>query len=282
MVQVLPRVPTFAEQFSQALGQGAAQGLQNIPELAMRLAAQQRERQGSQAQSAMEQFKASVPNALPIQLGEIAEKASQLQGNPGEIQKQIADMINTQAESLSRLNEVHGRKSPSDVFGQLKELFEEGHVHGEKERIEEARAAAKGLDPRVARANLAKKGFTPEQIERAISKKSQSAKDILNNFSKEKRWETIGKRADEGRKNQLALNMMDILESNPNENLLLLRRAYEKRGVDWRDFKEVLLDLYDKDLIKLNHEQQNMLGDLQVPSEDVLTKVLKGFKLIKK
>lgn len=292
MVQFLPRIPTFGEQFSQALGQNLQQGMTNLPELAMKLSAQRRGRREEQGMKAAEMLRGYQKDVTPLQLSQIASEAEKFKGTPGDIQKQMSELITKEANKLARLEAVH--EAPS-FLGMAKEFIKEGYVPGQKERIKEAQVAAKELDPMVAREKLAKKGFNAEMREMAISNLDPTVKSIVEEMPKKtSRFKAAfeGKgsllsgvespvRLDEKRKDLFRSNLSKVLQTNPNANLILLRKEYEKRGVDWRDFKDTIQQLYEADAINFTEEQKMMLKDLTRPPLDRLEKALRRMRLVK-
>ena len=292
MVQFLPRIPTFSEQFSQALGQNLQQGMTNLPELAMKLSAQRRGRREEQGLRAAEMLKGYQKDATPLQLAQMAAEAEKFRGSPGDIQKQMSDLVTKEANKLARLEAVH--EAPS-LLGMAKEFIKEGYVPGQKERIREAQLASRDVDPLVAREKLAKKGFNPEMREMALSKLDPSVKAMVDQLPKKTSrlkaaFEGKGSllsgvespvRLDQQRKLAFEDNLAKVLQTNPNANLILLRKEYEKRGVDWKDFKDTIQQLYDADVIDFTEEQKMMLKDLTRPPLDRLEKALRRMKLIK-
>lgn len=75
-------------------------------------------------------------------------------------------------------------------------------------------------------------------------------------------------------------NLKEVLTSDPSTNLVLLRKAYEDRGIDWNEFKDSLNDLILNGDIKLNSDQLNFLDVLEQPPLNNLDKILHGLKLI--
>lgn len=295
MVQILNKVPTFAEQFSQSIGSGLSQGLTNVPELAMKLAAQKRERQGELAQTAQQMLQAHMPDATAAQLGDIASKVQNLRGSPGDIQKQLADIITQETNKVGRLKSTHGG---AGLINTIKELVKEGYSPTESERIKEAALASKDVDKVKAREILAKKGFHAEARERALSSLEPSVHKMIQQLPKQtSKWKALfagegkGKflqktegastRANEIRKDQITQNLQQVLSAHPNANLVLLRKEYEKRGVDWRDFKDAISSIEEQGLINLSDEQKSMIKDITRPPLDRLEKALRRMKLVR-
>ena len=83
----------------------------------------------------------------------------------------------------------------------------------------------------------------------------------------------------EGQK-EFAQNLQKTLQSDPNTNLLLLRKAYEDKGVDWNTFKQEFDSFLESGQIQLNDNQMNMSKYLQEPPLDRLDKLLADFNFI--
>lgn len=285
MVLLLPKAPTFAEQFSQSLGRGVSEGVTNVPELAMRLAAQRRERQGQLASNAQELLEKFIPDATPMERGNIAAAAEKLRGSPGEVQQQLMNMLSQESQKVSRLKSIHDAPGLKSAF---KSLIQEGRLPSVEESIQEAKAASKDLDKLAARKRLADKGFNAEMIEKSLSSLDPTVSQIVSKVPKKiskfksfTEGKEVPSRSNEERKQQLSQNLKTVFSLDPNANLVLLRKEYEKRGIDWRDFKDVIQNLYNEGVIDFNEEQKSMLKDITRPPLDRLAKALRRMKLVK-
>lgn len=76
---------------------------------------------------------------------------------------------------------------------------------------------------------------------------------------------------------QISDSIRQAVTSEPSVNLLLLREAYDQRGVDWQEFKDNINYLVGSGEMELNDEQFKMLDKLDYPSEDVLQKLIRFF-----
>ena len=78
-------------------------------------------------------------------------------------------------------------------------------------------------------------------------------------------------------KEKIENNLHQVLSSDPSTNLILLRKAYENKGVDWEGFKDALNNLILKGSVKLNADQLNFLDKLEEPPLNKLDKILFHF-----
>lgn len=75
-------------------------------------------------------------------------------------------------------------------------------------------------------------------------------------------------------------NMLEVFKNDPGTNLILLRKAYEDKGINWDVFKDTINDLIQSGEIELTPDQFNMLDHLEKPPLDKLDKILHGLQLI--
>jgi len=285
MVQFLPRIPTFGEQFSQALGQNLQQGITNLPELAMKLSAQRRGRREDVMQKAQDIFTGYRKDATPMEVANFLEKIGNVQGSPAEMLKNITEQAQQQQLDTERLKRAHsaGNLSLKGLMGMGKEFLTEGRVLSEQERLQEAKQLAKYVDPEVARSILAGKDFRPEQIEEVVGKQPTSVQGIIDKLPIKNKYVAKKIPQDLTEKNKLTFqqNLRDVLQQDPNVNLLLLRKKYAKKGINWKDFKDALLGMEEQGL-QLTNEQRRSFDTLMKPPIDDLGKLLKLYKITKK
>lgn len=285
MVQFLPRIPTFSEQFSQALGQNLQQGMTNLPELAMKLSAQRRGRREDVLQKAQDIFTGYRKDATPMEVANFLEKIGNVQGSPAEMLKKITEQAQQQQLDTERLKRAHGAGNLSlkGLMGMGKEFLTEGRVLSEQERLQEAKQLAKYVDPEVARSILAGKDFRPEQIEEVVGKQPTSVQGIIDKLPIKNKYVAKKIPKDLTEKNKLTFeqNLRDVLRQDPNVNLVLLRKKYAKKGINWKDFKDALLGMEEQGL-QLTNEQRRSFDTLMKPPIDDLGKLLKLYKITKK
>lgn len=141
----------------------------------------------------------------------------------------------------------------------------------------------------TARNVLSKIGYYPEEREHIISSLGEGSKKSLATLPQlEKKiklsegyspsWTT--EEFTPENKDLIKNNMLDVFKSEPSVNLLLLRRGYEDKGVDWSTFKDILNDAALTGQINLNPEQLKMLDLLDEPPLNNLEKILEKIKFI--
>lgn len=150
----------------------------------------------------------------------------------------------------------------------------------------------------TARSELAKLDFGPETVEALITDLGENSKKSIIDMPKMKSEYPGGfkekyfagpEHAFEGGELEKTLtpeskaffehNLRQVLKTSPSENLVLLRKGYEDKDVDWRSFKDTLNDMIYSGEIKLNDDQFNQLGTLDYPPLGGLDKILFGLKL---
>jgi hypothetical protein len=219
-----------------------------------------------------------------------------------QIDRELARDARNFTNQLKKLDETPGARARHKVGQAFK-----GTGRTDEQRRREIQAAAKplldeGLYESV-RNRLHSNGYGPEETESLISDLSEQAKKSLSDFNapaapKDKNFKYKYK---EGKKEALqatqdptyrtyannpqgqqefAQNLQKTLQSDPNTNLLLLRKAYEDKGVDWNTFKQEFDSLLESGQIQLNDDQMNMSEYLQEPPLDRLDKLLADFNFI--
>ncbi len=90
----------------------------------------------------------------------------------------------------------------------------------------------------------------------------------------------VAKQLSENDLGEIKDNLRGVFKSDPATNLILLRKAYEDKGVSWSTFKDVLNDLIISGDVQLTEDQFNRLDSLETPPLDNLGKILHGLNLI--
>lgn len=156
-----------------------------------------------------------------------------------------------------------------------------------------------------SRVALAKTGRYPEEIESLVTSQGENTKRVLAEFIPIKKVKAPQKEAfspvdpyeiisNIGKPWQVFVpkeiykpqdiqnfgqNLGATLQNDPSTNLILLRKAYEDKGVDWRLFKDELDRIVDEGLFAMNPEQKNQYDRLDEPPLDGLDKILFDFNL---
>jgi hypothetical protein len=139
---------------------------------------------------------------------------------------------------------------------------------------------------------LSEIGYNVEEREDIISSLGEPSKKILANFPKMKRSDIDVKRGYQGMplsegeftpadKEKITTSIKDSILNEPSVNLILLRKAFEGKGVDWSTFKDTINDLILDGEIQLNEDQLDyQLSYLDTPAFGGLDSILHGLNLI--
>jgi hypothetical protein len=151
----------------------------------------------------------------------------------------------------------------------------------------------------TARNELSKLGYHPEERETIIADLGEGTKKTLVEMPQINREKTKASRGsgnfskgyyspasdniqplNSAQKAIFTNNLSKVFETDPSTNIVLLRKQYEDKGVDWRDFSEALNDMIYNGQVKLNPDQFGMLHYIDQPPLNELDKILHGAKLI--
>jgi hypothetical protein len=139
----------------------------------------------------------------------------------------------------------------------------------------------------TARNILADTGRQPEEIEEIISNLGESTEKTLGDMPKvPKKFNDVlmggplGKatKLDEKENEAFQENLGQVLKSDPTVNLILLRKAYEDRGVDWSSFKDAVDQMTLNGQFNPDPEQIKAMDLLDNPPLDRLDAILHHFK----
>jgi hypothetical protein len=139
----------------------------------------------------------------------------------------------------------------------------------------------------TAREMLEKTGRQPEEIEEIISSLGESTEKTLGDMPKvpKKFNDTLmggplgnATKLDEKENEAFTQNLGQVLKSDPTVNLILLRKAYEDRGVDWSSFKDAIDQMTLDGQFNPDPEQIKAMDLLDNPPLDRLDAILHHFK----
>ncbi|MES2875434.1 MAG: hypothetical protein V4708_17050 [Bacteroidota bacterium] len=252
----------------------------------------------------LESFSQEVNNQLATSLGskytpEIgaafereAEQLGLKNLEPSEQRKATARAVNRFKNDLSNM-ESHIK--PNKMTNYLT-----ADKKSNEKRLTELRSQVKPFIEKglydEGRAVLADKGYYPEEIEEVVSTGlSEPVKKELINFpsfktaSNEKEmspwdvesapWETFKLNPQETDK--FVDSLSSVLKKDPSTNLVLLRKAYEDKGVDWDTFKTAVEELQLTGQFNPEDDTQlNQMGStLKEPPLGYLGRLLHAVKL---
>jgi hypothetical protein len=146
----------------------------------------------------------------------------------------------------------------------------------------------------TARNLLSELGYQPEERETILTDIGEGTKKALGEMPQMTRSKTAGKYKytrgfpdpdtlnplNDSQKSILRNNISEVFRRDPSTNLILLRKQYEDKNVDWREFSSAINEMIYSDQIKLNDDQFQMLDLIDMPPLNELEKILHGAKLI--
>lgn len=253
--------------------------------------AQHEQRQQQYGDFAQEEFEKAFSSAKPEEIASFRRKGEEYAKMglaPSQVQKQLAKDARVYANEVKRLRNVPGVRMHAKVH-----QFYTGTGEKDEARKQTIRRAAQPFLDRgehsVVRNNLSSKGYGPEEIESIISDLSEQTKKSLNEFGNVKPSllnravkREVGvedpsyrafKNNPEGQQ-KFATSLQDTLQKDPNANLLLLRKAYEDKGVDWNTFKNEFNNIIENGQFSPNDEQSKMLEYIDEPPLNRLEKIM--------
>lgn len=136
----------------------------------------------------------------------------------------------------------------------------------------------------TSRQLLSNAGYYPEEIESIVSELGEGSVKALSTIPKVKKegFNLSGiskKHYSPDQLEQVNEVMKQAFQSEPSVNLLLLRKGFEDKGVDWRAFKDSFDDLLQSGEIQLNEDQTSFLNKIDEPPLNNLEKILHGMGL---
>ena len=220
---------------------------------------------------------ASKHKSIPKIEHEVAKKAEEFKNELFRIGKSIGP------DTITSTNKILGRERDSEdtktMFrNKLKPLLDKGMYD-------------------TARKLMARLGYGPESIETIISDLGEGSKKSLIEFpdmNREKERKGLPRvtfkegyaRTEElqpmnnAQRSILSNNIRDVFQRDPAVNLILLRKAYADKGVDWREFSSILNKKMADGEIQLNPDQLNQMVYIDEPPRHNLDLILKKARLI--
>jgi hypothetical protein len=112
-----------------------------------------------------------------------------------------------------------------------------------------------------------------------IQKDENGKKHIVPAGMELKKGEVVNQTLPEEDVNIFQDNLRNVFKADPKTNLLLLRKAYEEKGIDWQTFKNGLNDLIESGEVNLDEDQDEFLDLLETPPLSRLGELLHGLGL---
>lgn len=244
---------------------------------------------GTQAENILSSV---YPDASPRMLQTFAKKFENA-GFESLSPEQIKKRITSEAYKVkNQVNAIRKSLPPPRAFTKIKEA-----ALGTSQSRKNAESKIKKLiDPLLKEGLfeeteqlLMEKGYAPEETANLITSLGQGSRQALADFPEIKKGrfrkaaEEAGfleERLNENEQQIFKENLKQALKNDPAANLLLLRRSYEDKGVDWKSFEEALSELQGEG-VELNENQQRDFNNyIDQPPLDRLGKFLHGLNLI--
>lgn len=202
----------------------------------------------------------------------LSKEAINFKDTIANIKKSIPPMrIGSKIKSHILGNDRAAEKARDDIRIKLKPLLDEGLYD-------------------TSRNLLSELGYHPEEREGILSDLGEGAKKALVEMPNMKKATKLKGPAianyfeeqpfSDVQNNVIKENMSNVFKNDPASNLILLRKSYEDKGVDWRTFKDNLNDMILSGDVKLNDDQFKMLDTLDQPPLNNLDQILFNFNLI--
>lgn len=201
------------------------------------------------------------PTAYSEELKAIARELGQNAYSSGKDEQTIRREATQLANRIANAKDQAQKILAPSIKREIQEFFK-GNLSrtSEKKLIASASSAIKPFveigAAGEAREYLARAGWNPEQIESIIQKASgtgfsESTRNVLATLPQFQQPEMVkfgprkgevygAKQLPESAYPAVQEALFSILESDPNANLILLRKEFEKKGVDWQTFKQAV------------------------------------------
>jgi hypothetical protein len=216
------------------------------------------------------------------------EEAALNNVSQADISKDLADQAKSIKHTIYKLSQ---KKGPDRAFSFNKAL---GYDKKDETIKQEIR---KDIQPLLdlglydtARNALYKVGYGKEETEALITDLGEGSRTVLGTMPNIKPIENMSFNTGAPewanpeytpqQKELINSSVKDILQKEPSVNFLLLRKAFEEKGVDWRHFKEAINDAVWSGDFKITPEQDKHMTDLEEPPLDKLYKLLEKFNLV--
>lgn len=230
------------------------------------------------------------------QLGIFNKKAEEyaLQGiSPGEMKRKLAVDAKNFKNAISR---VEKGIEPNRIGSKISKTLAGTGIESDR-AVQSMRLKVKPLLDMglydTARNLLSEKGYAPEERERIVANLGETATRALADYPAAKTTHgyqgapfptkmatPIAPGSPEAEKFQSTVK--DVLTKDPATNLILLRKGFMDKGVDWRTFLYTMNDMIENKEFSPNEDQLKALETLDEPPLNNLDKILFELDLIGK
>jgi hypothetical protein len=242
---------------------------------------------------AVEKLTNVYPNATDEEKALFQKKGQEIAEEIGNDESKINSRLVQEAKNLkNNMKNVLDSPSAERLFNAPWRLIQ-GTSKTFDQRAKDLRIKLKpildeGLYP-LARDLVSQLGYYPEEIEQVVSNLSENAhktvaqlpkmKKIHESLSGQGKYGRFDVKFSENQKEQIKDNIYKTFQSDPSVNLLLLRKAYEDKNVDWQTFKDIVDEGILDGQIKLTPEQYYFKDNIDNPPLKNLDVILEGLNI---
>src|SRR6266851_177306 len=248
---------------------------------------------------AVEKLKKVLPNATDEQeaiFKRKGEEAAAISTSEANIERDLAQDAVKFKNTIANVKKSIG---PKRLFSGIKQSLLGTSRDFEKKkndiRIKLKPLLDEGLYD-TSRNLLSELGYHPEERESIITDLGEPARKIISQLPKMNKTEFKENGSEEYQfggpasfpqpefseqvRKQIKDSLSKIVTADPSVNLILLRKVYEDKNVDWQTFKDDINDLIIEGKFMMDDDQFKHLDLLDTPPLDNLDKLLYGIKLI--
>lgn len=261
-------VPTLAEQFVKGISGGMGQGLSASPDFISNLIKEKRQRKNQFGEAAVDLARKYDPELGPEDSADIySEGASLLKGSMTDDEAQRA----LTKQAVKRKNEQSRMEENIDpdrgIWSTLKHAFtgETSEDRDTKSKKLTKQLESSRLSNTKKREILSKK-LAPEEVEERLNPLSKEDISSIDSFpqmrpgvfkSGKRGGETLANipNLKDNEKQFFKSHLAEVLNKNPKANPLLLRKKFEDKGVNWRDFRDAIDQLQEEGVVDFSNDQ---------------------------
>ena len=234
---------------------------------------------GAIAKEAMDRY---MPDATGEQLGYLAQKAETYSKN-GDSDAEIKKAIDKDAiEFKKMISDLQNGPKAIRVQNALKKFITGETLDREKAkqdvRIKMRPLLDAGLVDTARNILISHNEYGRQEADEILFDLPKEAESIVNELPKPYRsLGPIPTYISSVKPDEVAGNLQKVFSVDPNANLLLLRQAYEDKGVNWRTYKDAVNSLFQKNPTAFSQDQYDQMTFLDTAPMSNLGQYLKGF-----
>lgn len=232
-----------------------------------------------------------LPDASP-KIQDMFQKEGENLWKSGDSEAEISSKLNEKAKTLANnIDSIERLPGPTRIHNGLYRIFN-GTYKGQADEFKEVQRKIKPLLDQglyEETRNLLSEKYQPEEVENLITSLGEGSKKVLADFPKFEKYDAsqfeggeVGNKVkaqkekikagkakpfdtsylnqpSEDEIERLNTSVKNAVLAEPSVNLLLLRKAYEDKNVNYQQFRNALGEALVSGEIKLNEEQLQMM-----------------------